>query len=83
MYFFFFRAQKLFFKSHSFQIIQISQVHFTLTCYLTKDGDMEVMCRGRSCPKTLPRGQRWNHQDKPFILLNLNHQTIFLCFPVA
>ena len=76
-FFFFFRAQKLFFKSHCFQIIHISQVHSTLTCCLTKDGDMEVMCRGRSCPKTLPRGQRWNHQDKPFILLNLNHIPLF------
>lgn len=40
---------------------------------------MEVMHRGaRNCPKTWPMGPRWTHQDKPFIPLNLSHQTMFL-----
>lgn len=53
-----------------------------LACHLTKDGDMEVTGRrARTRPKTWPTGQRWTHQDKPFIPLTLNHQTMFPSLP--
>lgn len=40
---------------------------------------MQVMRRrARNRPKTWPVGPRWTHQDKPFILPNLSHQTTFL-----
>lgn len=78
-------AQRLFLKSRFSQIIPISQVRFTLTRYLARDGAMEVMWGwgggwGTSCPKTQPAGQGRPTKTGPLLLLNLNHQTIFLCF---
>jgi hypothetical protein len=74
------KHRSIFFKKVAFRkTIQISQVLFTIACYLTKDGEIkEVLSKARSCPQTWPLDYR-RTKDRFFLPLPLSHQHTLLC----